>query len=80
MKSRFETHLPVFWDRKIGAIHWGFVSGKTQTVYPWWSWFDEEPKPEPEVWFHDVLRSDGTPFDEEEAEFLQHFLADGKPD
>ncbi len=80
MKSRFETHLPVFRDRKIGAIHWGFVSGKTQTVYPWWSWFDEEPKPEPEVWFHDVLRSDGTPFDEEEAGFLQHFLADGKPD
>ena len=80
MQSRFETHLPIFRERGIGAIHWGLVSGKTQTIYPWWSWFDEEPKAEPEVWFHDVLRSDGTPFDEEEAEFLQHFLADGKPD
>ncbi len=74
MQSRFETHLPFFRERNIGAIHWGLVSGKTQTVYPWWSWFDEEPKPEPETWFHDVLRADGTPFDPAEAEFLREFL------
>ena len=78
MKSRFETHLPIFRDRKIGAIHWGFVSGKTQTVYPWWSWFDEEPKPEPDVWFHDVLRPDGSPFDAAEADFLKDFLSSTK--
>ena len=74
MESRFETHLPIFRERDIGAIHWGLVSGKTQTVYPWWSWFDEEPKPEPEIWFHDVLRADGTPFDSGEADFLKGFL------
>jgi hypothetical protein len=73
--SRFETHLPIFRDRGIGAIHWGLVSGKTQTIHPWWSWFDEEPKPEPETWFHDVLRDDGKPFDEAEVAFLRRFLA-----
>lgn len=74
LHSRFETHLPIFRERGIGAIHWGLVSGKTQTVYPWWSWLDEEPKPEPEVWFHDVLRADGTPFDPLEAAFLRRLL------
>ena len=72
--SRFETHLPIFRERRIGAVHWGLVAGKTQTIYPWWSWLDEEPKPEPEVWFHDVLRPDGTPFDPEEARFLRELL------
>ena len=74
--NRFETQLPVFRKERVGAINWGLVSGKTQTIYPWWSWFDEEPKPEPEVWFHDILRSDGTAFDEAEAEFLRHITND----
>jgi hypothetical protein len=39
LHSRFETHLPIFRELGIGAIHWGLVSGRTQTVYPWWSWF-----------------------------------------
>ncbi len=74
LKSRFDTHLPIFREKHIGAISWGLVSGKTQTVYPWWSWLDETPKPEPEVWFHDVLRADGTPFDEAEVAFLRRLL------
>jgi hypothetical protein len=74
--NRFETQLPIFREEKIGAINWGLVSGRTQTIYPWWSWFDEEPKPEPEVWFHDILRSDGTAFDEAEAEFLRQITRD----
>ena len=74
LHSSFETHLPIFRERGIGAIHWGLVSGRTQTIYPWWSWLDETPKPEPEVWFHDVLRADGTPFDAQEVAFLRRFL------
>ncbi len=78
LESRFETHLPVFRELEVGAISWGLVSGKTQTIYPWWSWFEDEPKPEPEVWFHDILRADGTPFDVAEVAFLRSFL--GKRD
>ncbi len=74
LHSRFETHLPIFRERGIGAIHWGLVSGRTQTIYPWWSWLDEAPKPEPELWFHDVLRADGTPFDAQEVALLRRFL------
>jgi hypothetical protein len=69
--SRFQTHLPVFRDRGVGAINWGLVSGRSQTIHPWSSWQDPEPAPEPAVWFHDVLRPDGTPFDPEEAELLR---------
>jgi hypothetical protein len=74
MGSRFESHLPIFRDHAVGAIHWGLVAGRSQTIYPWWSWLDETPKPEPEVWFHDVLRPDGAPFDAGEVAFLRRFL------
>jgi len=65
--SRFETHLPIFAHEKIGCFNWGLVAGKTQTYYPWGS---QQGSPEPEVWFSDVLRKDGTPFDVEEVTFI----------
>lgn len=75
LDSRFQSHLPVFKVHGVGAINWGLVSGKMQTIYPWSSWFEREPQPEPEVWFHDVLRADGTPFDPAEADFLRTITA-----
>jgi len=75
--NRFESHLPVFRRHDVGAVHWGLVAGKTQTIHPWWSWRDETPKPEPAVWFHDVLRPDGTPFDPAEVAFLRRTLRAG---
>ena len=30
-------------DEKVGAYNWGFVNGKSQTIYPWDSW--EKPTP-----------------------------------
>lgn len=67
-ESRFQTHLPIFKNEKVGCINWGFVSGKTQTIYPWGS---EYGTPEPVVWFHDILRRDGTPFSREEVGFIR---------
>jgi hypothetical protein len=66
--SRFDTHLPVFKEQKVGCYNWGFVSGKTNTIYPWGS-----PKggPEPKMWFHDILRADGTPFDPKEIDVIK---------
>jgi hypothetical protein len=61
---------PYFQKNHIGAIHWGLVSGRSQTIYPWDSWqnpFTEEPA----VWFHDILRPDGTPFDLRESKLFQ---------
>lgn len=76
MESRFESHLPWLRDQGIGAINWGLVSGRTQTIHPWWSWFEgyEPPEPEPTPWFHDILRADGSPYDPAEAAFLRGIL------
>lgn len=72
-KSTVEEYLPIFRDRQVGAINWGLVMGKTQTHYPWMS-----PKgaPEPDPWFHELLRPDGSPYREEEiALILEHTAA-----
>jgi hypothetical protein len=68
MGSRFETHLPVFKEEGVGCYNWGLVSGKTQTIYQWGS---AEGTPEPDVWFHDILRQDGTPFDSQEVQLIK---------
>jgi hypothetical protein len=68
--STFETILPYFKEEHVGAYCWGFVSGKTQTIYPWDSWkkkYDAEPK----VWFHDIYRPNGKPFDEKEIQAIK---------
>lgn len=62
--SFFQTIMPLLKENNVGAINWGFVAGKTNTIFAW-----DQPMPEveePELWFHDVLRRDGTPFCEEE--------------
>ena len=68
--NTFETMLPFFKQNKIGACNWGFVAGKTQTQYPWESW-DKKYTAEPEIWFHDILRPDGTPFDQNEINLIK---------
>lgn len=68
--STFRAILPVFARRRVGAINWGFVSGKTQTIYPWDSW-TREYTAEPAVWFHDIYRPDGRPFDAAEVAFIR---------
>lgn len=68
--STFQSILPIFARRHVGAINWGFVSGKTQTIYPWDSWIKEYTS-EPKVWFHDIFRADGTPYDSAEVRLIR---------
>ena len=68
--NTFEAVMPILKEDKIAAINWGFVSGKTNTIYPWKSW-DSTFTTEPKLWHHDILRQDGTPFSEEEVTFIQ---------
>ena len=68
--STFEDILPMFKENEIHAVNWGFVSGKTNTIFPWSSWsktFDSMPK----VWHHDIYRTDKSPFSEEEIALLK---------
>jgi hypothetical protein len=68
--STFDPILGYCKEQKVGAYNWGFVSGKSQTIYPWDSW--KKPyKGEPPVWFHDIFRADGTPYRAEEVAYIK---------
>jgi len=67
--SKFQNIMPLLKHNNIGAINWGFVSGKTNTIFAW-----DEPTPsgkEPELWFHDIFRQDHTSFDLNEINVIQ---------
>jgi hypothetical protein len=68
--STFQAILPLLKGDHVGAYNWGFVNGKSQTIYPWDSW--EKPyTAEPAIWFHDIFRKDGTPFDPKEVAVIK---------
>lgn len=66
--NTFEELLPFFKREGIAAYNWGLVGGRTQTYYPWGS---QAGAPEPNVWQHDLLRDDGTPFDAKEIALIK---------
>jgi hypothetical protein len=68
--STFSPLLAYFKQEKVAAYNWGFVAGKTQTIYPWETWTKTYTN-EPTVWFHDIFRKDGTPFDSKEVEYIK---------
>ena len=68
--STFEGSMPVAKKYKVGAINWGLVSGKSQTIFPWDSW-QKKYTAEPELWFHDIFRADGTPYKKSETDFIR---------
>ena len=68
--STFDPILGLFKDHNVGAYCWGFVAGKTQTIYPWETW-QKTYTAEPEIWFHDIFRTDGTPFDPKEVAYIK---------
>jgi len=68
--NTFETVMPILKANKIAAINWGFVSGKSNTIYPWISW-DSTFTGEPKIWHHDILRQDGTPYSLDEVELIK---------
>jgi len=70
MKSTFDPVLGYFKEQNVGAYCWGFVSGKSQTIYPWDSWTKQYTS-EPSPWFHDILRSNGTPYDANEVAYIK---------
>lgn len=68
--SLFATVMPILKERNVAAINWGFVSGKTNTIFAW-----DTPLPdvtEPELWFHDIFRTDHSAFDPAELEVIRH--------
>lgn len=68
--STFQSILPLLKQENVGAYNWGFVSGKSQTIYPWDSWEKQYTGPPP-VWFHDIFYADGKPYDAAEVELIR---------
>ncbi len=67
--SRFSNILPMLKKENVGAINWGFVAGKTNTIYAW-----DTPIPdgsEPVEWFHDIFRKDGTAYRKDEVDLIK---------
>jgi hypothetical protein len=73
--SRFQGTLPIGKRYNVAAINWGLVAGKTQTYLPWDSWKHPYTDREPAIWFHEVFRTDGQPYRQEEVDFLRAILA-----
>ena len=89
--NTFQNILPLLKERRVGAVNWGFVAGKSGTIWNWESRLNEqgdfasaashranghvvtkvEALPEPDLWFHDILRFDGSPYDPEETRLIQ---------
>ena len=67
--STFQSIMPMLKKENVGAINWGFVSGKTNTIYAW-----DKPMPdgaEPALWFHDIFRKDGSSYKQEETDLIK---------
>ena len=70
MGSTFDPVLGYLKEQGVAAHCWGFVAGKSNTIYPWDSW-QKRYESEPPVWFHDIFRTDGTPYRPAEVEYIR---------
>jgi hypothetical protein len=68
--STFDPVLGYFKSEKVGAYCWGFVDGKSQTIYPWETW-TKQYTDKPAKWFHDIFHGDGKPYSDDEVEYIR---------
>jgi hypothetical protein len=72
--NRFANTMPLLKKENVGAINWGFVQGKTNTIYAW-----DTPMPDggqPIEWFHDIFRPDGTVYRQDEVDLIKKLNAE----
>mmetsp|Transcript_24791 Transcript_24791/g.35606 ORF Transcript_24791/g.35606 Transcript_24791/m.35606 type:complete len:610 (-) Transcript_24791:217-2046(-) len=90
--TTFHHSLPIFHSHDVGCISWGLVAGRSQTHFNW-ATIDllqhqhsngnvllqrHDAIPEPVLWFHDIFRADGSPFDPEEVLLIRNFTASSR--
>src|SRR5829696_8223226 len=74
--SRFHNILPLLKEKNVGAINWGFVSGKSNTIYAW-----DTPiatGEQPTEWFHDIFFPDGMPYRQDEVNLIKKLNTEKK--
>ncbi|RXK62025.1 1,4-beta-xylanase [Lacibacter luteus] len=67
--SRFATVMPMLKDKNVGAINWGFVAGKTNTIYAWDTPLADGSQPI--EWFHDIFNTDGSAYRNDEINLIK---------
>lgn len=77
VNSVFNPNLGYMKEQKVGAYNWGFVDGKTQTIYPWDSW-EKTYTAEPPLWFHDIFRKDGSAYKQDEVDYIRSLTGKAK--
>ncbi len=71
--STFQGCLPIFKREKVAALNWGLVNNRCQFHLPW----GHKPEDgEPALWFHDIFRSDLTPYSQDEIDCIKSLTAD----
>lgn len=72
--STFDGSLPIGKRYNVAMMNWGFVDGKTQTRLPWDSWYHPYTLTQPTIWFHDMLKADGTPYRQSEVDLIKRLV------
>ena len=85
--TTFQFCLPIFKKYNVACYNWGLVAGRSQTNFNWETilYLHEKKEKdgllsqgdnliEPELWFHDIFRKDGSPFDPKEISFIKKVL------
>jgi hypothetical protein len=72
--STFQGTLPIAKKYHVAVFNWGLVAGKTQTYLPWDSWEKPYTDREPVVWFHEIFRTNGRPYRQDEADFIRETI------
>jgi len=91
--TTFQHSLPIFKAHRVGCYNWGLVAGKSQTHFNWKTVTRLEELrregaflrpgdaiPEPPLWFHNIFRIDGTPFDQKEVDFIKTIVKASRND
>ena len=85
--TTFEFCLPIFKKSNIACYNWGLVAGRSQTNFSWETILqlnerrdkkefiqDIKSLVEPEIWFHDIFRRDGSAFSNKETSLIKQIL------
>ncbi len=75
--STFQSILPIAKKYNVAAFSWGLVAGKTQTYLPWDSWQHPYIDRSPAIWHHDIFRDNGSPYSQEEIDFIRQITGRG---
>lgn len=74
--NRFSNTLPMLKKYNVGAINWGLVAGKSNTIYAWDTPLADGS--EPIEWFHDIFKRDGKPYREDEINLIKKLNSKAK--